>query len=312
MKTAFLTILTFVLSTLVSMASGFPEAVNAYVRELFFGDDFRDDFRERWRPVMWESYSSQRNDPNGGYVFRFTLSFSPDEKALAFVGTDRFGGGKPAMLAWNIYMRSEDGEWQKIAESKIINHERFYIDYDARTILQHWPDRFGEGKSFSLLRIGKDGSYEEEYYSSEDTPVEKQEEMGVRGEPFHPQIEKIPIAAYLLDPTLEWRPLSEHGMVAQSLDPADAPLLASGKDLEWSQAVDFAKTLIDNPSEPQRTHASSEPLPQPPAPGKPTEQKPAPTTTVEESPPFSPRWPVVAVVVVAALGLLWLWLKKRK
>ncbi|MBB5353742.1 hypothetical protein HNR46_004003 [Haloferula luteola] len=48
---------------------------------------------------------------------------------------------------------------------------------------------------------------------------------------------------------------------------------------------------------------------QTPASARSTKQKPAPITTVEES-PSSTRWPLV--VVVAALGLLWVLLKKRK
>jgi hypothetical protein len=47
------------------------------------------------------------------------------------------------------------------------------------------------------------------------------------------------------------------------------------------------------------------------APRKPINQKPAPSTAVEE-PSSSTRWPLVAAVVVAALGLLWVLLKKRK
>ena len=50
---------------------------------------------------------------------------------------------------------------------------------------------------------------------------------------------------------------------------------------------------------------------QPTAPGKPTEQKSAPSTAVEE-PSRSKSWPVVAAVVVAVLGLMWVWLNKRK
>ncbi len=50
---------------------------------------------------------------------------------------------------------------------------------------------------------------------------------------------------------------------------------------------------------------------QPTAPRKPTDQKPAPSTAVEE-PSSSTRWPLAAVVVVAALGLLWVLLKNRE
>lgn len=47
------------------------------------------------------------------------------------------------------------------------------------------------------------------------------------------------------------------------------------------------------------------------APKKPTEQKPVPSTPVKES-SSSTRWPMLAVVMLAASGLLWLLLKKRK
>lgn len=61
-------------------------------------------------------------------------------------------------------------------------------------------------------------------------------------------------------------------------------------------------------------NAASSPVPshvQPPAPNMPTEQKPAPSTPGEK-PALSTRWPVVAVVVMAMLGPLWVWLKKGK
>ncbi len=46
---------------------------------------------------------------------------------------------------------------------------------------------------------------------------------------------------------------------------------------------------------------------QPPVP-----KTPKATQTPVEKPPSPTRWPLVPTVVVAALGLLWLWLKKRK
>lgn len=42
-----------------------------------------------------------------------------------------------------------------------------------------------------------------------------------------------------------------------------------------------------------------------------TKRAPKPTTGAEKS-LLTPRWPLVAVVVLAVFGLLWLWLKKRK
>lgn len=50
---------------------------------------------------------------------------------------------------------------------------------------------------------------------------------------------------------------------------------------------------------------------QPAAPTKPNEQRPEPSTPAA-LPPLPTRWPVVAVAIVAVLGLLWLLLKMRK
>lgn len=50
---------------------------------------------------------------------------------------------------------------------------------------------------------------------------------------------------------------------------------------------------------------------QPAAPRKPIDHKPDLPAPSEE-PSSSTRWPVAAVLIVATLGLLWVWLKKRK
>lgn len=75
--------------------------------------------------------------------------------------------------------------------------------------------------------------------------------------------------------------------------------LVSNKILSSSSAVDVSPPL------------ESITTPQPSAPKKPIDQNSGLPAPVEES-PASTRWPLLAVVVVAALGLLWLWLKKRK
>lgn len=54
----------------------------------------------------------------------------------------------------------------------------------------------------------------------------------------------------------------------------------------------------------------TQPIGQPPAPKKASETKPTPTTPSEEPPSLT--WAVVAVLIVAAIGLLWLLVKKRK
>lgn len=70
-------------------------------------------------------------------------------------------------------------------------------------------------------------------------------------------------------------------------------------------------------AEPSATDKTASPqvpsqvLPQAPAMKKPTEQNPTPSKPVEEA-AFLTRWPLLAVVIVAAFGLFWLLSKKRK
>jgi hypothetical protein len=63
------------------------------------------------------------------------------------------------------------------------------------------------------------------------TLIEKESEL------YNPKIEKIPLVAYLRNPDITWRAVSEHGLAAQSLDPGDASLLAGHWEVDWNQAL---------------------------------------------------------------------------
>jgi hypothetical protein len=302
-----------------AMAEDLSNPTNLYLEALFQDPEIKSDFRNYWTGSP--DGTSAREDPNGGYLFRFDFRFEEGNDVLAFVATDRFGVGRESP-PWAIYQKTPAGQWREIGKNEIFQSGGISLHHSSRTIIQVFPpDRHDpeERKTYVTLKINEDGSVHKESYRSDQLNVEAREMIEKEAVPIVPEIEKIPLAAYLLSPQAEWRPLSEHGMAAQSLDPADAPLLASSKDLEWSQAVDLAKTLTDNPSNPsedqtgahQSEQANPPFIPQQSAPRKPTDQKPATSAPVGESPP-PPRWPLVAAVIAAALGLLWLLLKKRK
>lgn len=295
------------------MAEDLSKPTNIYLEKLFQDPEIKSDFRNYWTGSP--DGTSARDDPNGGYLFRFDFRFEESNEVLAFVATDRFGVGRES-LSWSIYQKTPAGQWREIGRNEVFQSGGISIHHPSRTIIQVFPDRFDEGKTYVTLKINEDGSVHKESYRSDQLNEEARKMIEKEAVPIVPEIDKIPLAAYLLAPEAEWRPLSEHSMAAQSLDPEDAPLLASSKDLEWSQAVDLAKTLIDNPSElePQRPRDSSEPIPALQAP-EPMMSPKAAQTPVEEF-PVSPRWQlvaaVVAAVVAAALGLLWVLLKNRK
>ena len=119
--------------------------------------------------------------------------------------------------------------------------------------------------------------------------------------------------------------LTDHGLEAQELL---ANFIASMSGLPGTQfggsnprpiAVAAAEEALESlgsppessslPQQPQR-HSSSDPMPGPHTHDLTKSPKDESASFAES--PFSPQWPVMAVVVVAALGLLWLLLKSRK
>jgi hypothetical protein len=82
------------------------------------------------------------------------------------------------------------------------------------------------------------------------------------------------------------------------------------------EALNFAVGVISGEYKaPQEPSVQSPPASTPPSPKKPTDQKSVPSPLVEES-PASTQWPLVAwsiilLLIVAAISLLWLLLKRR-
>lgn len=255
--------------------------------------------------------TSARDDPNGGYLFRFEFHFETSNDVFAFLATNQLGS-RHDIVSWTIYQKMPAGQWKEITNT-IFQLGGISVHHPSRTIIQEFaPYRHDpeERRTYVLMEIKEDGSVHKESFQSDQLNEKTREFIDNQATSIAPKIEKIPLAAYLRSPQTKWLPMSEHSMAAQSLDPADAPLLASIKDLDWSQAVDLAKSLIDNPleSEPQRPDASSESMPQAPKPI----QSPQTESTSLDEPRSSTRWPVAVAMIVLALGLLRVLFKKRK
>lgn len=215
-------------------------ATRKFVAELFESPDFV----ERWRPVMWEQSSSERNDPNGGYIFRFAVEFD-EESSFLFVGTDRFAGP-----SWSVYSSDQQGNIDRVTDPLEVRLDprQIYFDSGNRRILQHHPTDLGPlasrdpAWSFSVLTFNDNGTITEEYFAAKDLDDESSRELGESGELISPKIEKVPLAAYLQAPNIAWSPLnSDYGFVAQSLDPSDANLLQGDGKLPLDDAKELAR-----------------------------------------------------------------------
>ena len=244
MKRCFLLV---VLTFGIAHGSGSTEVapVIEHVRELFATPEFR----ERWNPVLWEGYSSGRNDPNGGYLLRFAFTFSAGERPLYFVASDRFGETNKSLPAWDVYRVSADARALKVANGVALSTHGFFVNPARRALTQP----FSDGSSL-VLQVARDGSVRQEKHSAPpdgvaEEPVTGDAHLGSR---FVPEVEKIPLAAFLRSPQAQWLPLRRDlSVAAQSLDTTDEPLLRVGADLSWSDAVTLVQSLpSESPGDP--------------------------------------------------------------
>ncbi len=134
-----------------------------------------------------------------------------------------------------------------------------------------------------------------------------------------PTLELLSLGEYLENPNASWREVDLSGQFNlrnQQQRDVERKRLKPGLHLTRNVAIEALQSK-SSAQEAQRSHASSEPIPEPqtrilvPQPSKPINSPKSTPRPVEES--FSlMRLSAVAVVIMAALGLLWPLLRKRK
>lgn len=220
------------------------EATQRFVGELFESPDFV----ERWRPVVWELGNSGRPDPNGGYLFRFELKFG-EESTFLFLGTDRFAGP-----SWSVYRSDQQGGVERISDplGMQLDPRGVHLDLENRRILWHHPTDLGPlasrdpAWSFTVLTFDDNGTIDKEYFAAKDLDDEGSEKLRESGRLFSPEIEKIPLTAYLQAPSTAWSRLdSDHSFASQSLDPADVDLLEEHGNLTFDDAKELGRKNLD-------------------------------------------------------------------
>lgn len=276
------------------------EATQRFVSELFESPDFV----ERWRPVAWEQASSERTDPNGGYLFRFELKFD-EESTFLFLGTDRFAGP-----SWSVYRSDQHGGVERISEPFAVQLDprQVYLDLENRRILRHHPTDLGPlasrdpAWSFSVLTFDNDRTIDTEYFAAKDLDDEGSERLRESGRLFSPEIEKVPLAAYLESPGIAWSSLdSDRSFASQSLDPDDADLLQEHGNLLLEDARELARKDLGMKISNDRRVGSDLPFDQVPE-ARPEEGgREAPSNEVGEKSEI-PSWPLV-LGAIAVLGV---------
>lgn len=303
-----------ILTLLVSSASyqcraeDLSQPINLFVTRLFQDPGIRNEFREMWTSTP--DASPSRKDPNGGFLFRVQLRFEGSDDTLVFLASDRFGDVRRDAPAWSIYQSMEHNSWSLVSAGEMLQFGGISVHHPSRTIIQEFPDRIDEGKTFITLKIDKFGSTEKKRYRSEEISGDVKEIIEKADISLMPKVEKIPLIIYLKSPQTQWRPLSKHGMVAQSLDPEEARLLASSSDVEWDAALKILDSLLiqglNSASTVPQTFEAAPKANAPPIVRQSGTKKP----TEANSTPIP--WGIIVVLILAAQGLLWFLLKKRK
>lgn len=303
-----------IITLLVSSASyqcraeDLSQPINLFVTRLFQDPGIRNEFREMWTSTP--DASPSRKDPDGGFLFRVQLRFEGSDDTLVFLASDRFGDVRRDAPAWSIYQSMEHNSWSLVSAGEMLQFGGISVHHPSRTIIQEFPDRIDEGKTFITLKIDKFGSTEKNRYRSEEISGDVKEIIERADVSVMPKVEKIPLIIYLKSPQTQWRPLSKHGMVAQSLDPEEARLLASSSDVEWDEALKMLDSLLiqglnSASTFPQTSEAA-------PKANVPPIVRQSGTKMADEANSTPIPWGIIVVLILAAQGLLWFLLKKRK
>lgn len=228
MKKLFLVFCLFLIRT-QGVAADVSTAFASYVEELFDSEDFRS---------LWKTFDLPRDDPDGGYLFYFVLSFAPKEDGFLFIASDRFGEERRSAPAWSVYANSSEG-WGKIGSGLMLSTLGFKVDEPSRTIVEELAN-----ESFHTIQFGRNALGEQKFFMGPDTDDSTRARLKEMGSRYVPEVYKMPLSAFLRRGDLPWRPLRrENAAIAQSLDPEDGWLLEIGENMSWSEAKMLAGSL---------------------------------------------------------------------
>ena len=262
-----------------------------------------------------------KTNRNGGYLLRKLMDVTGDGRPEIFLASTLESSRHSH--DWRVFDASEDGvikpydktirftsAWPAVEDGKV---SLVYMAGADRDRMQE-----GEEKYLSVSRF----VFTFPEISETTTYVSEDEAIKLQPTDYGelPKLQAILLADYLTNRDAKWSDVAE-----LKLDASDSYYLEEDKERaerntsftpqvalsQLGMGQTTSKCSEDQTGAYQPEQANPPFIPQQSAPRKPTDQKPATSAPVEES-PASPRWPLVAAVIAAALGLLWVLLKKRK
>jgi hypothetical protein len=267
-----------------------------YYNLIFLEQPENTEFISAGERTLFENWMKEVGDADflpGGYIWRIRFEMTPSLYAMS-------------AGFW-------EGNWHSLDLRKDLRVDSFNVWNGAEsdellvTVIAGAPPR--------LLVYDRHGEIKKEEVF--DTHAANLEEQVLAAEQPYKQkgaaiLEMLSLAEYLENPDASWREADLSGRFHfgnQQQRDTERERLKPYFHLTRKTAIEALQSK-SSPQKPRRPRASSDavPVPQAPEPMKSPEAGPTPAG---ES-PVSTRWPVVAVVIIAALGMLWVLLKKRK
>jgi hypothetical protein len=179
--------------------------------------------------------TAAREDPNGGYIFKYEFSFGNHSEKYLFVASDRFG---PRFgLMGSVYCTTKDGSWNKMRGTLFIHEKFVYMDNAKRYFTRLDPDRFTESMTCEVSDFSVSGMIRVSEYRVEQPSEGDVQKLLPEENKVIPEIYKVPLAAFLRNPDVEWRRYNiNFTAAAQSLDEGDRDLLAGNMEMSWKEA----------------------------------------------------------------------------
>lgn len=267
-----------------------------------------------------EAWNWEKNR-NGGYLLRKSMDVTGDGRPEIFIAStlhsDRSGH------SWNVFDVADDGTKRPYEGSFRFGYALPVTDSGERYLIKTVFDkeRFRGGDEEQPYRLIR---YLFTFPEISETTTYVSEDGAVKLQPADPgelpKLQAMLLADYLTNPDAKWSDVTE-----LKLDASDSYYLEEDKERAEKNTAFTPQVALSQLGMGQPTSKGSEDqtgahhseqgippfIPQQSAPRKPTDKKPATSPPFEE-PSSSTRWLVLAAVIVAARGLLWVLLKMRK
>ena len=248
-------------------------------------------------------------------VFRFNLDVTGDGNPELFLGSSSMVVRSP--VNWSVYTSPSSGEALRVAENLLLYPGGFYLGQAGG--MNRLISVFSGPSQVTIreYRFSSDGTVQSEVQQLDGEDAREmmgsegwRDALGLGGRVEDLEIEKVLLAEYLNNPTVNWRIYDRsHAPESQNLAESEAPFLKQAEGFSAERAVQLTTTEgIADPSaqgEPRLT-----PTPVMPSQAAVKESTPQPTTSptratseIESSPGFPIVPGAIVVAVIVGIGI---------